>query len=131
MQLMSRRRAQRLLFAAGVVLIPLPYVIVAQGAVPVARFLWLAAVASAYSAFVDGSGVAWTMSLLLLGHGLVYASLLFGLAWLAVRIVPETRRAGFVAVSIVAGALAAIFVDVYHTPFAAETARTGLLGLFP
>ena len=65
---MSRVRAGWLLWVAALLLIPLPYFIIAEGSVPVVRFAMLGAIAAAYAGFVDGSGVAWPMTIILFVH---------------------------------------------------------------
>ena len=68
---MSRKATRRLLWLAALLLIPLPYLVAADGAVPAVRFVLLGGVAAAYAGLVNGSGVAWPLTALLLGHALV------------------------------------------------------------
>lgn len=127
---MSRRATRRLLWLAALLLIPLPYLVAADGAVPAVRFALLGGVAAAYAGLVNGSGVAWPLSALLLGHALVYALALWAGAALLARVLPARLRGAVAALLVVAGFGVALAFDVYHTPFAADAARTSWLGLF-
>lgn len=111
-------------------LIPLPYFILADGAVPAIRFAMLAAVAAAYAGFVDGSGVAWPLTVILLLHVVVSALVLALLAALAAYVMPVRSRGWLVAALIVAGFAVALGFDVYRTPFDDVRPRAGWLGLF-
>jgi hypothetical protein len=127
---MSRLRAGILLWGAAVLLVPLPYWIIADGRVPVARFAMRGAVSAAYSATVDGSGVAWTMTWLLAAHVVLF-SLALGAATVAiVWVIPERTRRGTVWTAIAVAFLVALLFDVYRTPFDDVWARSSWLGLF-
>lgn len=127
---MSRSQAAWLLWVAAMLLIPLPYFILADGAVPAIRFAMLAAVAAAYAGFVDGSGVAWPLTVILLLHVVVSALVLALLAALAAYVMPVRSRGWLVAALIVAGFAVALGFDVYRTPFDDVRPRAGWLGLF-
>ena len=127
---MDEVHARRLLLLGAVLLLPLPYAVLAEGAVPVVRFALLAGVAAAYSTFVNGGGVAWPLTGLLAAHALGYGLLLWIGSRLAVRFVPS-RLCTAVCVGVVAAGFAAsLAFDLYHTPFASERAFTSWTGLF-
>ncbi len=126
---MSRRAARRLLWVAAALLLPLPYLVTAEGAVPIVRFVMLGSITAAYSALVDGSGVAWVFTALMLGHALVYALVLWAAAALVARVVPTRVRGVLVAALVGAGVAGAFAFEPYHTPFAAESAWTSWPGL--
>ncbi len=127
----SDRRARWLLWTAGVLLAPLPYGMVVEGRVPVARFAWLAGVSAAYATGVDGSGVAWVMTAVLAGHALVWGALLWGVAFALARGLPAAARRLAVWGIIAVAGTAALVLEPYRTPFDAEALRAGWLGLFP
>jgi hypothetical protein len=110
--------------------VPLPYWLIADGHVPVVRFAMLGLVAAAYSAIIDGSGVGWMLTLILLGHVLVFSVLLAAAAAAVVWLVPASRRAQAVGGLIVVGVLIAVVFDVYTTPFDEAWLRTNWTGLF-
>ena len=89
---MSRTATRRLLWLAAFLLVPLPYLVAADGAVPAVRFAMLGGVAAAYAGLVNGSGVAWPLTALLLGHALVYALALWAGAALLARVLPARLR---------------------------------------
>ena len=128
---MSPGRARLALWAAALLLVPLPYLALSvDGAVPVARFLFLGAIAAAYSAFVDGSGVAWMMTGLLLGNALIHAAGLGLAAWLLVRLLPGPARRPWVWLLVLAGAAVALAFPIYRTPFDDASAWSRWPGLF-
>jgi len=127
---MNAPRARRLLWTGLLLFAPLPHLVAVEGAVPVVRFAWLGAVAGAYAALVDGSGIAWTMTALLLGQALVYAAVLWALAALGARLLPERARGAAVLSLLVAGLALAVATPLYHTPFAADAPRARWTGLF-
>ncbi len=111
-------------------LVPLPYLMVVEGSVPVVRFAFLALVASAYSGFVDGSGVAWVMTAVLAGHALVYAALLWLPCAALARWLPARRRGVWVVALLALGFAGALLGRPYRTPFDDAVLRSGWLGLF-
>jgi len=127
---MSRARAGLLLWGAACLLVPLPYYVVADGSVPVVRFAMMAAVAAFYSAFVDGSGVAWILTSMLAAHAVLFALVLAVVAALIARLLPPGARTKTVASLIVAGFVVAVVFDVYRTPFDDAWVRTSWPGLF-
>jgi len=127
---LTRARAACLLWAAAWLLLPLPYYIIANGSVPVVRIAILSAVSVAYAGFVDGSGVAWVMAFILLGHVILYSILLAaGAVALAYLIPAHTRRAA-VWVVLAVGFTTALLFDVYRTPFADASMYSNWIGLF-
>ena len=127
---MSRRRAAWTLWAAALLLVPLPYFIVAEGSVPVIRFAIISSVATAYAVLVDGSGVAWPLAVILLLHVLVWAVALgIGAAVLA-RVLPDALRGRAVVLLIAAGFVLALVSDVYRTPFDDVRLNSTWTGLF-
>ncbi len=127
---MTTRRARRLLWGAALLLVPLPYFVMVHGHVPVVRMGLLGCITIAYAGAVDGSGVAWPMAALLWAHALTYGVLLWGAAALLARFVPARARSPFVWFAVGSGAFLALYFEIYHTPFAAESARSNWLGLF-
>lgn len=128
---MTLRGAWLRIWLAALLLVPLPYLALpVSGQVPVVRFLFLGAVAAAYSAGVDGSGVAWTMVALLLGHALVYTAVLAPAAWLLARALPAAARGRWVWGLLAVGFAVAVAWPIYRTPFDDVAAWTRWPGLF-
>jgi len=127
---MTRRAAAWLLFAAFALLVPLPYFIIGEGSVPVARFAWLSVVSAAYAGFIDGSGVAWPMTTILVLHVLIYSVILAVVAYVVAFLIPERTRRWLIPVVVAVGFCVALAYPVYHTPFDASRAYNGWLGLF-
>lgn len=128
---MPLRRAGLLLWAAALLWVPLPYLVLpVEGLVPVARFLFLGAISGAYAFGVDGSGVAWPMTGLLLGNAAVYALGLGLAAWGVARMLPEAGRGACVWAFAALWAGAALVFPIYRTPFDDVSAWTRWLGLF-
>jgi hypothetical protein len=129
----SRRRCFWILWIASLLLLPLPHLLVVTGLVPVARFLMLGAICAYVSLFVGSGGVAGTLAWILFAQAALYAlglALAAGvLAYLTDGVSPRVRAAA--TVSLVALALVlTLGFEVYHTPFAAESARANLFGLY-
>jgi len=116
------------LWAGAALWLPLPYLVLVDGSVPLVRFAMLGAVSAAYAAGVDGSGVAWVMTGLLWSHVAVHGLLVAGAAGALAWLIPGRIRAPSVAALLAAGLAVALFLDVYHTPFG-DVARTSWLGL--
>jgi hypothetical protein len=128
---MSSGRARLALWLAAVLLVPLPYLVLpVEGAEPVVRFLFLGAIAAAYSACVDGSGVAWILTGLLLGNALVHSAGLGVAAWLLARAIPASLRRACVLAFALGGAAVALAFPIYRTPFDDVSAWSRWLGLF-
>ncbi|TFH24167.1 MAG: hypothetical protein E4H03_04340 [Myxococcales bacterium] len=127
---MSRARAGWLLWAAALLLIPLPYFLIAEGSVPVVRFAMLGGIAALYAGFVDGSGVAWTMTIVLLLHVIVWALSLGVVAALGAVLIPARSRRWWVTALIVVGFVFALVFDVYRTPFDDVRLQSNWAGLF-
>lgn len=123
------RTVRRILWLGALVLVPLP--MVQFGAwIPVTRYLLLAGVTGGLI-LAEGAGrIPNAMLLVMLGHALVYAGLLWLLAWAVARClqlaVPSRARAVAVAL-VAAGVLLALVTQPYVTPFAAEAPRASLL----
>ena len=127
---MSRSRAAWTLWAAALLLVPLPYFIVAEGSVPVVRFAIVSSIATPYAVLVDGSGVAWPLAVILLLHVVVWAVALgIGAAVLA-RVLPEAARGRVVTLLIAGGFVLALLGDVYRTPFDDVRLHSTWTGLF-
>jgi hypothetical protein len=118
------------LWVGALLLVPLPYLMVVDGCVPVVRFALLALISGAYAAFVDGSGVVWVMTAILAAHALLYALALAAAAWLLVRVLPPRRRAALAWALLIAGFAVALTVPVYRTPFDDASAQARWTGLF-
>ena len=127
---MTRLRTALLLWAAAWLIVPLPYFIIAEGSVPVVRIALLAAIATAYAGFIDGSGVAWSMTSILVVHVVLY-SILLGLgAMTAAYVIPERWRRIVVGSFILIGFTTVLLFDVYRTPFDDVSMYSNWTGLF-
>ena len=123
------RGIRRILWLGALVLVPLP--MLQFGAlIPVTRYLLLAGVTGGLI-LAEGTGrIPNVMLLLMLGHALLYAGLLWLAAWALARVLravlPTRARTAALAL-VAAGALLALLTEPYVTPFAAESARASLL----
>lgn len=127
---MSRANTAWLLWASSWLLLPLPYFIIATGRVPVVRFAILSVITVTYAGIIDGSGVAWAMASILLGHVVVY-SVLLGIGSVVVaRMIPKDLRRTLVWTLIAVGFATAIVFQIYRTPFDATSMRSNWIGLF-
>ncbi len=127
---MSERRARMGLLVTAALFVPLPYMIVGDGYVPLVRFGMLAAVSTSYSALIDGTGVAWAISGLLLAHLTIFGALLAAAVTFATRRIPPTRRRAVVVSTFVLALLISSATPAYRTPFAATGAYGTWLSLF-
>lgn len=127
---LSRPAVRRILWAAAALLLPLPYLTLAQGAVPVVRYALLAGIVGAYGVGMRGDGVAWLIFAMLLAHALLYAALLAVAARLAARLLPDPTPARAVAAGLVLVFGIALALPIYHTPFDDQHAHTTWTGLF-
>lgn len=122
------RTTRRVLWIAGLLLVPLP--MLKFGAlIPVSRYLLLGGVTGGLI-LAEGPGrIPDFMLLAMLAHAFVYAGLLWCVAWLLARVLHRAApaRALRVALALVAaGVLAALLTEPYVTPFAAHDARASL-----
>lgn len=114
---MSAPSARRILLIACLLFVPCPYLMAVEGSVPVARFAWLATVTATYAVFVDGSGVAWTMTLMLVAHGLVYGAIAWTLVRLLGAVSPRRWTVRGAPLCAIALALVCLAMVSYETPF--------------
>lgn len=127
---MSERRARLALLVTAALFVPLPYMIVGDGYVPLVRFAMLGAISTSYSLMIDGSGVAWIISAILVAHFLMFAALLTtGVSWLGRRIPAPWRRSVVVGTFAIA-LLVATWFPTYRTPFSASAAYGNWTALF-
>jgi hypothetical protein len=129
----SPRVARRLLFLGGLLMAPLPVLLFGPGRVPPLRLLELGLVSLAFMLWESARGAALAVTAVLVGQAALYAA---GL-WLATGLVARPlARLSPRSVALLTGALlgAALAVtagfEVYQTPFAADTPRASLLGVF-
>ncbi len=127
---MTRNRAALFLWLATVLLAPLPIIILAEGSIPLVRMMILTSVAGYYTMFIDGSGVAWPMTTILVLQVVVYGLALAVASWAVAALLPERARGRVVGVVIAAGLLLAISTDLYRTPFDDKQAQASWVELF-
>ncbi len=127
---MSQSTAKWLLWFAGVLVAPLPYLFMYDGAVPVVRYAFLTIVTGSYALLIDGSAVAWPMVAILATHALLYAVLLIAPAALVARIVAPHWRTRIVAAVFIVGFTIAVGLPIYETPADDVSARANWIGLF-
>ena len=130
LQAVNRVTAQRVLWSAALLLLPVPYLILVDGSVPVVRLVLLATIAASYAAFVDGSGVAWLMVALLAVQAVVFAVALAVVVRTTVRWIPAPALRWSVWSLVAVGFAVAMLFDVYQTPFDETYYRTNWWGLF-
>jgi hypothetical protein len=127
---MSLHAARRIVWLALLFLVPLPLAIFGAW-IPVTRYLLLAGVCIAMRVAEGPGGVVWQLTAVFLGHALVYAGLLWIVAWLAARALrplPPSLRAGSVAAGVLCALVWALATAPYVTPFG-TAAHANLLGV--
>jgi len=127
---MTGTRTKWLLWLAGLLLIPLPYLFLHDGAVPVIRYLFLFIISGSYALFIDGSEMAWPMAFIMLAHALLYALLLLAVASALARLIPQGLRRPVVVASFVVGLIITLALPIYTTPMDDESAQSNWMGLF-
>lgn len=130
---MSRTTARRVLWAAALLLIPVPLLALGDAFVPTARLLELGLVVLV-TIFVEGSGgVAPQLLALFFSHVLVYAALLWlaagALTWAIHRTAPAALGT-LTGAAVLAGILWTASVPVYDTPFHARLPHATLLEVY-
>lgn len=126
---MPPRTTRRILWIGALLLVPLPMLQVGA-LIPVTRYLLLSGVAGGLI-LAEGSGrIPWALFFLILGHALVYAGLLWVVAWALARglhaAAPRGARTLALAL-VVGGAVLALATEPYRTPFAPDAPRANLL----
>lgn len=128
---LTRRTARRIVWLAAALLLPLPYLALAEGTAPVAGYVFLAGIAGTYALGVAGtSTVSWIVFALLLLHAVGYGLLLAVGARLVVRRLREPIPAWPIGAGIVVAFALALAVPIYHTPFDDAVAYATWSGLF-
>ncbi len=127
---MSQSTAKWLLWLVGVLVAPLPYLFMYDGAVPVVRYVLLTIVTGTYALLIDGSAVAWPLVAILAAHALLYAVLLIAPATLVARIIAPHWRTRVVAAFFIVGFTIAIGLPIYETPADDVSARANWIDLF-
>jgi hypothetical protein len=129
---MSTAATRRLLFAALVLLLPVPFFAAAVEIAPLLRLAFLAAILGAIVVADGTAGTGGLLAGLLLAQGLLYAGLLWGAAWLGARALagaaPRLRAA--LAGAAVAALLGLACLPIYQTPLSSRGATANWLGLF-
>jgi hypothetical protein len=129
----SPRAVRWLLWLAALFVVPLPTVAFGPGLVPAAHQLELGLLALAFGAVESTEGVTLLMAGLFLVSGLVYAALLWLLAWLAARVLAPlapTTRTRLALLLVMLGVALAVAEPVYRTPFSSRSATSNLLGVY-
>ncbi len=130
---MSTRASQRILWIASALLVPLPVLFPGPGLVPAARFLMLGGVSLAVMLFESTRGAVAPLAALLLLQAVVWLALLWLVAGLAARGPARQRSQARLRVPpalVAAALLLGATTEIYHTPFAAETAWGNLLHVY-
>jgi len=130
---MSARSARRILWLGGVLMAPVPVLLLGPGLVPPARLLMLGGIGAAVMVVESARGAAGPLTAVLLLQGLAWAGLLWVAAWAMARPLARLSPATAAAIAwaaLAAGLVAATILDIYHTPFAADAARGNLLHVY-
>jgi hypothetical protein len=117
---MSVLTSRRLLWIGLMLALPLPMLALEDALVPVARFLLLGGVCIAVMLVEDAGGVVGLLALLFLAHAVVYAGLLWLLAFAISRglgRLPPRRLGAITLATLVLAFLAATATRPYRTPF--------------
>lgn len=126
---MSVLTSRRLLWVGLLLTLPLPMLVLDDGLVPVVRFLLLGGACVAVMLVEDAGGVVGFLALVFLVHAVVYAGLLWLLAFAISRglgRLPPRRLAAVTLAALVLAFVAATATQPYRTPFG-RAARGGLV----
>jgi hypothetical protein len=129
---MSVRAAHWALWLAAALMLPVPILLFGPGWVPTLRLLLLGVVSVAFMAIENANGAVGALAVVLLGQALLYLGLLWVGTWLAARalgLLPPRAVAVVTLAAIAAGVALATAVEIYQTPFAADSAHASLLGI--
>ena len=131
---MPRATARRVLWVAGLLLVPVPLMALADAFVPTARILELGLVVLITILVEGAAGIALLLLALFVGHAVVYAALLWLASWLVTwaidRVVPTALGATTI-VLVVVGVLWTSSMPVYDTPFHSRLPHATLLQVYP
>jgi hypothetical protein len=123
------KSARRILWLGLICMLPLP--MLQFGAeIPALRYLLLAGVTLGLIVSEGMGQVPGLVLALLLGHALVYAGLLWLVAWLAARALSGLAPRALAVTTlglVVAGVIVTSAFDVYRTPFGARSMQVNLL----
>lgn len=130
---MSRPAAQRILWAAGLVLVPFPLLAFADAFVPALRMLELSLIILIAIVVEGAHGVASLLFGLFFAHALVYA----GVLWLGTQLLSRILARWFpralapaTGVLVALGVVVALAFPVYDTPFHAHLPHANLLEVY-
>jgi hypothetical protein len=116
--LLARRR---LLWLGLVLLLPVPFFGLESGLIPVVRMLMLGSLVTGVM-LRDPDWMSQVFTAMFLGQGLVWVGLLYAVARIAARRLPERAPIAIVCVL----ALASLF-PIYRTPFSTSGTRSSIL----
>ncbi len=124
---MSPKASRRLLFAAFLLALPVPFLSVQPGFAPVLHLLFYGSLAAGV-ALGDPDSMSRLLALLHLGQGLGWALALYALARLATRLLGRGGPVrGPLALALVAALLAVALLPLYRTPLSSTGSRGNLL----
>ena len=118
---MRQTTARRLLWLGLLVFLPVPFIAVQPGLVPVIRLLLLGSLAGGV-ALQDPDYLSRLFTLMFLGQGLAWAAVLYAAARVAVRRLPVAAPIAIVAVL----AVGSLF-PIYTTPFSSSGTTSSIL----
>ena len=131
--IVSRTAAQRVLWGAGLILVPFPLLAFADAFVPTLRMLELALIILVAIVVEGAHGVAGLLFGLFFAHAVVYA----GVLWLGTQLLTRALARWFPrALAPATGALVilslvvAVAFPVYETPFHAHLPHANLLEVY-
>jgi hypothetical protein len=130
---MSPRTALRLLWAAAVLMLPVPFFLAETGLVPPARIFMLAFITLAVILAEGAQGVAGLSAAFLFAQALGYGALLWLAALLASRVVALLGRRALAVVTLgmlLGGATLATGWNLYRDPFRAHSLHVNLLHVY-
>ena len=118
---MSQANVRRLLWLGLLVFLPVPFIGIQPGLVPVIRLLLLGSLAGGV-ALQDPDYLSQLFTLMFLGQGLLWAAVLYAAARVAVRRLPAVAPIAIV----VALAVGSMF-PIYTTPFSSSGTNSSIL----
>ncbi len=130
---MSPRAVRWILWISFVLMVPVPILLFGPGLVPAARLIMLGGIALAVTLFENSRGAVGMLALILLAQGLLYAGLLWLVAYGASRGLGRLSSKSMTRITlaiVAASLLVTLAFEVYRGPFRAQSYRANLLHIY-
>jgi len=130
---MSPRNCRRLLWAASVLLMPVPFYLIEAGFAPVARIVLLTIVTGSIVVVEGTRGAVGVAAAMMALHAVAYLLVLWAICGLIVRGFAAVSARHLTAITLSTIALATLLAattNLYETPFRRDALRSNLFHVF-